>query len=111
MPPFPLPVLLISLLFSILLRPISSYVDELVSASAGVYPRVLLVTAHPDDECMFFAPTIQAIQRHDPTVELFSLCLSMGDADGLGAIRKKELEDSLDVLGFHQDRRWVLDHP
>lgn len=39
--------------------------------------RVLIVTAHPDDECMFFGPTIVSLsQRNDCHVYL--LCLSNG---------------------------------
>ena len=39
--------------------------------------RVLFVTAHPDDECMFFAPTILALTcSSDYSVHL--LCLSEG---------------------------------
>ena len=72
-------------------------------------PRVLLLTAHPDDECMFFAPTILALQRAD--IEVFSLCLSTGNADGLGSVRKSELEGSLDILGISPGKRWAIDHP
>jgi len=43
--------------------------------------------------------------------KVYSLCLSVGDADGLGGIRKDEQDKSLDVLGVARDRRWVLDHP
>ena len=38
--------------------------------------RVLLITAHPDDECMFFAPAIVTLTQAD--VEIFLLCLSEG---------------------------------
>ncbi len=38
--------------------------------------EVLLVTAHPDDECMFFAPTILAFRENANAV--FLLCLSQG---------------------------------
>ena len=37
---------------------------------------VLLITAHPDDECMFFAPTIISLTQSN--VEVFLLCLSEG---------------------------------
>lgn len=89
--------------------------------------RVLLLTAHPDDECMFFAPTLlglgltQAptqgeepqglIEKRNIPADVYSLCLSSGDADGLGETRKTELEGSLDVLGVEKGRRWVLDEP
>jgi hypothetical protein len=37
---------------------------------------VLIVIAHPDDECMFFSPTIiQLVKQHIP---VFILCLSSG---------------------------------
>lgn len=38
--------------------------------------RALLVTAHPDDECMFFAPTILKLVESQASVYL--LCLSTG---------------------------------
>ena len=38
--------------------------------------RVLLITAHPDDESMFFAPAIIALTQAN--VEVFLLCLSEG---------------------------------
>lgn len=40
--------------------------------------RVLFVIAHPDDECMFFAPTILALS-HCGQYDVFLLCLSSGD--------------------------------
>lgn len=36
---------------------------------------VLFVTAHPDDECMFFAPTIIALSK---LCDVHVLCLSSG---------------------------------
>ena len=72
--------------------------------------NILLVTAHPDDETMFFAPTILSLTRKT-SINLFHLCLSSGNADGLGEIRKEELANSLDVLGIHRDKRWIVDHP
>ncbi len=38
---------------------------------------VLLVTAHPDDECMFFAPTLLSIAATSNT-KVVLLCLSIG---------------------------------
>ncbi|KAG1862797.1 putative deacetylase LmbE-like domain-containing protein [Suillus subalutaceus] len=73
--------------------------------------RILLLTAHPDDECFFFAPTILALRRSSSSPEIFSLCLSSGNADGLGERRKGELVRSLDILGVEKDNRWVIDHP
>lgn len=42
------------------------------------FGNVLLLTAHPDDECMFFGPTLQAL-RHPTRVHV--LCLSTGKAE------------------------------
>ena len=39
--------------------------------------HVAIVTAHPDDEVLFFAPTIQALQR-DSNVCVHVICLSSG---------------------------------
>lgn len=38
--------------------------------------RVLVVVAHPDDECMFFGPTIYRLCEQDADVHI--LCLSNG---------------------------------
>ncbi|KAF5368938.1 hypothetical protein D9758_002919 [Tetrapyrgos nigripes] len=84
--------------------------------ATGKQEKILLVTAHPDDECLFFAPTLLgstfgASQDVKTNPELFSVCLSIGDADGLGSVRRDEYERSLDVLGIKKDNRMVLDLP
>ncbi|XP_063234381.1 N-acetylglucosaminyl-phosphatidylinositol de-N-acetylase [Bacillus rossius redtenbacheri] len=61
--------------------------------------RVLLVTAHPDDECMFFGPTIVKLARR-AECQLFLLCLSQGDYRNLGRQRRRELWASCKVLGI-----------
>ena len=58
--------------------------------------RVLLVTAHPDDESMFFGPTILALRRRN--CRLFVLCLSHGNHDRKGEIRRLELWDACEYL-------------
>lgn len=60
--------------------------------------QVLLVIAHPDDECMFFAPTIRFLCRLKIPVHV--LCLTSGNYAGLGKMRKGELEASCRVLGI-----------
>lgn len=58
-----------------------------------------LIIAHPDDEVMFFAPTLlQMDERLSPDIPLKVICLTDGDADGLGRLRKKELHNSLKIL-------------
>lgn len=41
--------------------------------------RVLIVTSHPDDECMFFGPVILSIQK--TVSKIYLLCLSQGNHD------------------------------
>ncbi|KAF2011484.1 phosphatidylinositol glycan class L [Aaosphaeria arxii CBS 175.79] len=62
--------------------------------------RIVLLIAHPDDEAMFFAPTLLALTRPELGNHVKILCLSSGDADGLGETRKKELVKSGIQLGL-----------
>ena len=64
--------------------------------------RIILLIAHPDDEAMFFSPTLLALT--DPALgnHLKILCLSTGNADGLGETRKKELIESAMKLGVRR---------
>ncbi|CAD8151799.1 unnamed protein product [Paramecium octaurelia] len=57
---------------------------------------VLLVTAHPDDEAMFFLPTITYLQ--DNNYEIHLMCLSNGNANKIGKIRESELEKCCQYL-------------
>ncbi|XP_068585541.1 N-acetylglucosaminyl-phosphatidylinositol de-N-acetylase isoform X2 [Cebidichthys violaceus] len=68
----------------------------------------LIVTAHPDDECMFFAPTIVQLVELNANVHL--LCLSAGNYYNQGAQRKQELLNSCAVLGIPDSRITILDH-
>ncbi|PGH34987.1 N-acetylglucosaminylphosphatidylinositol deacetylase [[Emmonsia] crescens] len=89
-----------------------------VSSSFGLaFPsvrnkRICLLIAHPDDEAMFFAPTLLAMTRPELGNHLKILCLSSGDADGLGHIRKKELKASALRLGLRNESDvFVVDDP
>jgi N-acetylglucosaminylphosphatidylinositol deacetylase len=53
------------------------------------------VIAHPDDEAMFFVPSILQLGAYN---SIHVLCLSNGNYAGLGAIREKELVKSCEVL-------------
>lgn len=55
------------------------------------------VVAHPDDEAMFFWPTLA--QLHDAGVRLSVLCLSTGNFDGLGDLRRQEMVESCKQIG------------
>lgn len=73
--------------------------------------RITLLIAHPDDEAMFFAPTLLTLTKPPLNNTLSVLCLSTGNADGIGHIRKSELVDSCARLGVPTDRVTSLDHP
>jgi len=68
---------------------------------------VLLITAHPDDECMFFSPAILNLKQSS-TVHL--LCLSTGNYYKQGEIRKQELVSSCGILGILPSHVTVIDH-
>lgn len=109
-----LPTLLLSLIWVFLSQPVQKDLALLAHTPLFDAGNILLLTAHPDDECMFFAPTL--LRLLDDTAmekrpEVHSLCLSVGNADGLGDVRRHELERSLDVLGVEDGRRWVVDRP
>ncbi|CAD8060953.1 unnamed protein product [Paramecium primaurelia] len=57
---------------------------------------VLLVTAHPDDEAMFFLPTITYL--NDNNYQIHLICLSNGNANKIGKIRESELEKCCNYL-------------
>lgn len=70
--------------------------------------RTLLLTAHPDDESMFFGPLLY---RTRPRI----LCLSDGGFDGLGKTRRgemlrlcKSLDISCSILGYMDNNRWEI---
>ncbi|KAH7310610.1 putative deacetylase LmbE-like domain-containing protein [Stachybotrys elegans] len=74
--------------------------------------RICLLIAHPDDEAMFFAPTLLALTQHGTGNTVKILCLSSGDADGLGDIRKKELIESGLMLGLRRaEDITIVDRP
>nr|POF21119.1 n-acetylglucosaminyl-phosphatidylinositol de-n-acetylase [Quercus suber] len=70
--------------------------------------RIVLLIAHPDDEAMFFSPTVLALTRPELGNTVLILCLSSGDADGLGHIRKEELRESALQLGLRSSEHVVV---
>ena len=93
------------------------YVDATSSsAKKKDVVNIGLVIAHPDDESMFFLPTISACnqsqelhQQHPPAVfVLHVLCLSTGNSAGLGTVRQKEMHRACEALHIPQDRITVV---
>lgn len=62
--------------------------------------RILLLIAHPDDEAMFFGPTLRYLTHSSLSNQIIVLCFSSGNVDGLGHIRKSELQKSALQLGI-----------
>ena len=58
-------------------------------------PLYVLVVAHPDDESMFFAPTLLSLMDK----EVWIISLSKGNYDGLGKVRAQELLKAAQLLG------------
>lgn len=96
--------------------------------------RICLLIAHPDDEAMFFAPTLLALTKPELGNHVKILCLSSGmwsllmavdsasgwfliyqitgDAAGLGHIRKQELQKSALRLGLRNEPDvFIVDDP
>ena len=72
---------------------------------------VLVVTAHPDDETMFFGPTLgylAAGRRHN---RLHFLVLSNGNSEGLGELRAQEMEQAMAYYGVPSSRVNVINSP
>lgn len=68
--------------------------------------RVLILTAHPDDESMFFSPMLMAMKQDRPASSrsVHLLCLSAGHyrnapEPNLGDIRTRELHRAATILG------------
>lgn len=75
------------------------FLDELSKGNVDTNFRndTLLIIAHPDDETMFFGPTIINLIERDRNLTI--LCLSDGNANNLGAKRIRELNEVVKAFG------------
>ncbi|TMW69519.1 hypothetical protein Poli38472_001675 [Pythium oligandrum] len=80
--------------------------------------QALLVTAHPDDESMFFLPLVHSLTAPRPKQgqsgaewNVHLLCLSRGNFDGLGDIRAQEMIASGTFIGIAKENIHVLEDP
>lgn len=69
--------------------------------------RALLIVAHPDDECMFFAPIVRRLVRLG--VDLSLVSASNGNYEESGSIRRKELVEAARRLGVERNRVRIID--
>ncbi|XP_019641148.1 PREDICTED: N-acetylglucosaminyl-phosphatidylinositol de-N-acetylase-like [Branchiostoma belcheri] len=88
-------------------RPFENFASA--AERAGCRARVLVVTAHPDDECMFFGPTVLETLRLGHHV--FLLCLSTGNFEKKGDTRLRELYQSAAILGVPAENVTIVDDP
>ncbi|KAL2258406.1 hypothetical protein VTK26DRAFT_8295 [Humicola hyalothermophila] len=108
-------VLLIALLAPLVLQWTIAYA---VGSDARILPpqllgakNLLVVTAHPDDECLFFSPSILGILDRNKGVTGGLLVMSTGNNYGIGETRIQELPGSCAALGIHPQRCIAMDHP
>lgn len=69
--------------------------------------EVLIIIAHPDDEAMFFLPTINFLIKNNFKIRL--LCLTNGNYYGLGKTREKEFEKVCKLLKIEDIK--LIDNP
>lgn len=90
------------------LQPVYHHSPRADIDATGAGRTALILTAHPDDEAMFFSPTIMGLKNHG--WEVRGLCLSTGNAEGLGAERVEELKRSYGVFGLQESHvKWLND--
>lgn len=78
----------------------SSYNVQQIISEDLINKHIVFFTAHPDDESMFFAPTITELSKDNYNNHIHVICLSNGGMDGLGKIREKELQRAATILGI-----------
>lgn len=73
---------------------------------------IYLVIGHPDDEVMFFSPTLVELTKPKYNNIVHVVCFSKGDAvdTSMGAIRSKELLESTRILGVPHENVSILDY-
>ncbi|EFY87671.1 glycan biosynthesis protein (PigL), putative [Metarhizium acridum CQMa 102] len=108
-------IALIVCLFPLLLQWFLAYI---VGGDARLLPpellkakNLLIVTAHPDDECLFFSPSILGVLDRNKSIKGGLVVMSTGNNYGLGETRRKELLGSCEALGIDTSRCVALDHP
>lgn len=108
------PAILTVSLLALLVPSLYLYTTSIVAGRLPVLRgrRICLLIAHPDDEAMFFAPAVLALTRPELGNHVKILCLSSGDAEGLGDVRRRELVESGLVLGLRKrEDVFVVDNP
>lgn len=71
--------------------------------------QIIVVTAHPDDETMFFGPTLAYLVEPKRRNNVHFLVLSTGNAENLGSVRVGEMESAAELLGVSRTQVTVVD--
>jgi len=87
--------------FLIILTPMKN-LQSFIPTEIENSKNFLIVVAHPDDECLFFSPTIIGLTSRNKIGHI--LVLSTGNSLGLGPIREKELIGSCEKLDIDSSR-------
>lgn len=95
-------ILLAHVALELLYKQSPDNVNKLVGNST-----TLLIVAHPDDETMFFGPTIINILANNNS--LIILCLSNGDFENLGEQREQEFSNVTRALGSNVTLKVIKD--
>lgn len=71
---------------------------------------VYFIVGHPDDEVMFFSPSLIELTKKKHGNDVRLVCFSNGDAvhESMGDIRAAELYNSARILGVSEDKVTVL---
>jgi len=125
-------IALVILMAPVLLQILLAYVvgndARLLPPALHEAKNLLIVTAHPDDECLFFAPSILGVLDKNPntvggllvlstgkitllTKQVSLLLTDIGNNYGIGKTRKLELKGSCASLGIGPGRCVALDIP
>lgn len=73
--------------------------------------RILLVIAHPDDEAMFFTPLLSYFARMRLSGNVHIVCMTDGNSNGLGHVRRKELYESASIFSISKEQVHIVRHP
>lgn len=72
---------------------------------------ISLLIAHPDDEAMFFGPTLSKLSLPEYNNNVTIICFSSGNFDGIGHVRKQELLASAQQFNVPASNVRLIDDP
>lgn len=107
------PVLIPALIFAVpsFIWLVLSQLAKAPLSPAFIGKDILLLISHPDDESMFFGPTLTRLALSPNVTDFKILSLSNGNADGLGERRTLELYNATKYWNFTEDHVIVLNDP